>query len=409
MNKKYRILFIASGFPPYEFSENIINGKLVLALLKEGHSVNVISKIDEGPIYNSIWQDPWLPLKSSTHIVTYPKINKLRRVFEIGKNVVTFKYPLEGIRWAEFAYRKSLEYIKAGQVDVIMTRSPSDIAHLVGLRLKKEYKIRWIANWNDPSTGIWPEPYKDNLPLWKKVSFRKFTQEALSTADVNTFPSQLLSEHFKQCFHINERKIKIIPHIMLPDFQSVIVDKSSAPLHICHSGNLSVERDPENLFMAIKKFILVKKRKIYFEVLGVATPYALSLIKKHGLDKFVKFNEPLPYYAALKKMTQYDVLMILEAKMEKSIFLPSKITDYAQLNKPILSLSPSISEVGNVLQRYGGGIIANTVSLDDIYEKICLLDDLKAENRLNELIKNSELKEYLGINRILNLYDNLFS
>ncbi len=64
-----RILFIAAGFPPYEFSENIVNGKLVLALIREGHKVVVVSRTDEGPVYNAEWRDPWLPLKDITNII----------------------------------------------------------------------------------------------------------------------------------------------------------------------------------------------------------------------------------------------------------------------------------------------------------------------------------------------------
>ena len=40
---------IATGYPPYLFSENLCNGKLVMALLQAGIEVDVISRIDEGP------------------------------------------------------------------------------------------------------------------------------------------------------------------------------------------------------------------------------------------------------------------------------------------------------------------------------------------------------------------------
>lgn len=402
-----KILFIASGFPPYEFSENIINGKLVLALIKEGHKVIVLTKVDEGNMYGSSWQQPWIPLHAITKILTYPTGNKFERILDILKNTIRLKYPMGGIRWAGLAYKESLQLINEGKVDVIMTRSPSDIAHLVGLNLKKKTGIKWIANWNDPATGIWPIPYEDKLPLWKKFIFTKFTQEALSNADFNTFPSQLLGNHFKQFYHVD--RFRIIPHIMLPEFPNEIIDKNSAPLYICHSGNLSIERDPENLFLAIRKFIFLKKKEIHFDVLGVATPYALSLVEKYDLHKFVTFIKPLPYYLAIKKMVQYDVLMIIEAKMGKSIFLPSKITDYVQLKKPILSLSPSVSEVGNLLNKNNGGIVANNASVDDIYEKLCLLDDLKSKNKLNELIKNTTLHKYLDVENVLLKYDEILT
>ena len=46
---------IATGYPPYLFSENLCNGKLVMALLQAGIEVDVISRIDEGPSYGTDW------------------------------------------------------------------------------------------------------------------------------------------------------------------------------------------------------------------------------------------------------------------------------------------------------------------------------------------------------------------
>lgn len=41
-----KILFIASGYLPYTFSENLCNAKLVYALQEAGWHVDVISKKD---------------------------------------------------------------------------------------------------------------------------------------------------------------------------------------------------------------------------------------------------------------------------------------------------------------------------------------------------------------------------
>ena len=42
-----RILYIASGYLPYTFSENLCNGKLVYAMKLNGWDVDVISRVDE--------------------------------------------------------------------------------------------------------------------------------------------------------------------------------------------------------------------------------------------------------------------------------------------------------------------------------------------------------------------------
>jgi glycosyltransferase involved in cell wall biosynthesis len=402
-----RILFIASGFPPYEFSENIINGKLVLALLREGHSVYVISKVDDGALYNSEWREPWLSLEPITFTVTYPKESFIRRYYEIFRNTLYFKYPIEGIRWAEFAYRKAESLITEHDFDLIITRSPSDIAHLVGLRIKKNHNIKWIANWNDPSTGIWPAPYEKRLPFLKRIISGKYAQEVLKRADITSFPSQMLSDHFKNHFLIEEQKVRIIPHIMLQSGMTTKQNDDPVNLHMLHSGNLSVERDPVNLLRAIAKFNNLNKEKVFLDILGVVSREASVLIKDSELDGYVRLIKPVPYNEALNIMAEYDVLLIMEAIMETSIFLPSKITDYSQLKKTIFSLSPVISETGNLLKKYGGGLTAQNNSYQDIYDKLSLLSIMKREEKLVELSKNASLNEYLGERYVMNMFDEI--
>lgn len=396
------ILFIASGFPPYEFSENIANGKLVLALLNSGHSVQVISKIDEGQTYNSEWREPWLPLKPITHYISYPHGNKLTRSYELIRNTFYFKYLQEGIRWAGYAFLKAKELLRNEHFDLLMTRSPSDIAHLVGLRLKKETNIRWIANLNDPTTGIWPDPYETNLSFWKKVVSRKFIQEVLDKADKISFPSDLLAEHFKAYFKIKDQSISIIPHIMLEGVIEAKADTNRVGLHIIHSGNLSIERNPVNLLRAIKQYNTLNAEKVYLDILGVISPLWVDEIGILELDKYVKAIEPVPYSKAMQKMSEYDVLLVIEAQVKKGVFLPSKIADYAQLKKPILAISPILGEVSNLFEICGGGMVAYNRSVSDIYEKLAALSRLNSSKQLTEMVKSSTLHIYLGETRLVN-------
>jgi len=116
----------------------------------------------------------------------------------------------------------------------------------------------------------------------------------------------------------------------------------------------------------------------------------------------------MPYYRAMKKMAEYDVLLILEAKLTIGIFLPSKISDYAQLNKPILAISPQNGEVKRLLEKYGGGVASDNSSVADIADKILFIKKMKTENRLDEIVINSSLKEYLGENRVVKLLESSF-
>ena len=155
-----KALLITIGYVPYAFSEALCNAKLVYALQQSGWEVDVISRVDDGHNYSTDWQEPWMCLKPHTYKIAYPLGNKVTRTLDLLWSTMKMGgYPLAGIRWARRAYQRAVKLHAEKHYDVILTRSPSDVPHIVGYKLKQRFGVRWIANWNDPSATIWPEPY----------------------------------------------------------------------------------------------------------------------------------------------------------------------------------------------------------------------------------------------------------
>ena len=368
-----RILFIAPGYLPYTFSENLCNGKLVYALQEKGWEVDVISRIDEGPTYCSEWQEPWLPLKKHTYEISYPAGNKINRMADLCySSLLMGGFPMNGIRWARRAYQKALELHKKNPYDVIITRSPSDIPHIIGYKIKQKTGIRWIANWNDPATTIWPEPYTHHLSPREHNIAHRYTVTCLKKADINTFPSQTLLEHFEANFSfLKDKQTAVIPHIGLPEsFLSVRPSEKRDKMYMCHSGNLSSERNPELTFKAIRELIDEGYRSIQLDIMGYINEHTKLLIEKYDLKDHVCFVGSYPYMTAMQKMQEYDVLVLLEAVLKKGIFFASKFTDYAQLNRPILAISPVNGFANSTLTLQGGGIAVNTENYKAIKKAI---------------------------------------
>lgn len=366
-----KILLIATGYPPYLFSENLCNGKLVMALLQAGIEVDVISRIDEGPSYGSEWIHPWDMLKPSAHIISYKTGNKLQRMLDVAYSGIKMGYNFSpGIRWMRRAYEQAIKLLEKNRYDVVLTRSPNDSAHFVGEKIKKRTGIKWIANWNDPATPIWPGQYKHLLSDKEQAKRMKETARLLKGADINTFPSDSLRQHFIENFpFLKNLQTEIIPHIGLCEqFWPAPAEKfKDNKLRFLHSGNLSAERNLETTFQAFRQLIENGFTDFEFHIMGHTNSYTTELTKKYQLEDYVKCLGSLPYMEALAKMQNYNVLVLLEARLEKGIFFASKFTDYLQTGLPILAISPTKGFAVDILSGKEGEYLADNQNPHAIY------------------------------------------
>ncbi len=405
------ILYITVGYLPYTFSESLCNGKLVYALQRQGIDIDVISRTYDSSLYSNDWTEPWALLKEHTHEVKYNHGNRLVRFFDTLRASAYFSiYPIDGLRWAYYAYMEAIRLSKSKHYDIIMTRSPSDIPHLVGYKLKQTLGIPWIANWNDPSATIWPKPYSHQFSVIKKWQLNHLTDKYLDSTDVNTFPSQWLLDHFmKSNPNLKNKNNIVIPHIALDESIEL---KPSQPMdcgkfRMCHSGNLSAERNPELTFRAIRQLIDEGRDKMEFHIMGYVNNYTQKLIDKYNLNAYVKCIGGFPYMDAMWKMQEYDCLVLLEAILEKGIFFPSKLTDYAQMNRPILAISPTDGYAVENIDK--SGIVVDNKDVNSIKHGIASLYDAWMDGVLSSKYDSTELYKIYRAQNVVERYKQLLS
>lgn len=406
-----RLLMITAGYLPYAFSENLCNAKLAYAMYRKGWNVDVISKVDKGPTYSAEWTDPWLPLKENNIVIQYDRGGRLERIYDTLRSSVKMGiFPEYGIRWTRRAYETALSLCRKYHYDAVLTRSPIDMPHIVGLRLKEKLGIRWVANWNDPAAPIWPEPYKHHFSNCEQARKEYITSICLKGADINTFPSQSLLDHFIGHYpFLAQQQTVVIPHIALTEDIFPIMDTncSNDKFRMCHSGNLSVERNPELTFKAMRELIDEGYTKISFSIMGYANDYINDLIKKYRLGKHVDCIGGFPYMDAIRKMQEFDSLVLLEARMKKGIFFASKLTDYAQIGKPILAISPVDGFAANMITQFGGGLSVDNDDYLSIKKGIMSLYNAWETNRLSELYSTESLYKQVCASHVMDIYEKI--
>ena len=58
------------------------------------------------------------------------------------------------VLWVKPSVRFLSNYIQENQIETIITTGPPHSVHLIGLALKKKFKIQWIADFRDPMTTV---------------------------------------------------------------------------------------------------------------------------------------------------------------------------------------------------------------------------------------------------------------
>lgn len=406
-----KILLIAPGYLPYTFSENLCNGKLAYAMYNKGWHVDVISKVDEGPTYSDDWTEPWLPLKESNYSLSYRVGGSMMRIYDTLRSSFRMRIlPEQGIRWACRAYELALKLCREKKYDAVLTRSPSDISHIIGLRLKEETGIFWMANWNDPAAPIWPEPYTHQFSDNEQARKISYTEKCLRAADINTFPSQSLLDHFIDYFpFLTNQKTAIIPHIALDEslVPKVVAQQKNSVFRMCHSGNLSAERNPELTFKAMRELIDEGYDKLELSIMGYINDYTADLIKKYYLQGYVKYIGGFPYMEAMKIMQDYDCFVLLEACLKRGIFSASKFTDYAQLGKPILAISPAVGFAASTLKQFGGGLSVDNEDYKSIKAGIVCLYKAWQHHSLALNYSAELLYKQFNADHVIAIYESL--
>jgi hypothetical protein len=82
-----------------------------------------------------------------------------------------------------------------------------------------------------------------------------------------------------------------------------------------------------------------------------------ELSERFGLGAVVVIKKAIPYIESLRVMQGADVLVVIDADVPDSVFLPSKLIDYVGSGRPILGITPADSATTRVIRRAGGWAI----------------------------------------------------
>ena len=250
--------------------------------------------------------------------------------------------------WVNSSIKYLSNFLKDNPVDAIISTGPPHSMHLIALNLKKQFNLKWIADFRDPWTDI---EYFDKLNFFNdsKKRHAKLEKEVLRKADLVLTVSESWSERFKE---LGAKKVEFIFN-GFDEKEYPIKSSKKKKFRIGHFGLYNELRDHNSFWEAINN--IIQDNKIFSDNLELffAGPIYSGFdenLKKLGFHKYLNHCEWLSHKEALKEMTQTDLLLITHSNTQDvNGRLPAKFFEYLGAKKPILAIGNKKSDLSKLM------------------------------------------------------------
>ena len=223
--------------------------------------------------------------------------------------------------WVKPSVKYLSKYIQDNAIETIITTGPPHSLHLIGLELKKQLNINWIADFRDPWTTI---GYHDT-----KIEFKAITDKPIN--------------------------------VITNGFDDVITKSLSldTKFTLSHIGSLLTGRNPKVLWDSLAELIKENndfKANFELKLIGAVSEDVLASINESGLEKHVNVLGYVSHEEAQiqQRISQVLLLIEIDSPITKCI-IPGKLFEYLQSNRPILGFGPEKADFKAIISETNTG------------------------------------------------------
>ena len=261
--------------------------------------------------------------------------------------------------WIKFAFTEACKLIEKEKIDIVITTSPPHSAQLVGLKLKKKYKINWIADLRDPWTDIYYYKEFKHLPFAEKLD-KKYERLVLENADkIITVSNDLKRMFLQKSDSIDEKKFTIIPNgFDEDDFKNLKKpDKTQNDFIISYTGTLAESYNPQIFFDELKKVVTENPEiNIKLRFIGSPADSMMNRIREMSMSSNLEVIPTVSHERSVEYLNESTLLLLVipEVKNDKGI-LTGKLFEYLASGKTIVCIGPEDGEAAAVISKCKAG------------------------------------------------------
>lgn len=250
--------------------------------------------------------------------------------------------------------------------DCIISTGPPHSTHLIALALKKEFGIKWIADFRDPWTQI---DFYEQLNIGKSADKKqhRLEEEVLRTADEIVTVSKGCAEGLEA---IAKRPIEVISNgFTFPEFEAKKID-NNGNFVISHFGSMPSSRNPEFLWRVLSEICSENSEfaaKLKLELTGTVDFEVRKSLESAGLLSYVQFNDPIGHAESIEKQRE-SALLLLIANTTGNVkgILTGKFFEYLGAKRPILATGARDSDLAEAMTHTKAGFFATSDSNVDL-------------------------------------------
>ncbi|WP_085902010.1 glycosyltransferase [Kiloniella majae] len=245
--------------------------------------------------------------------------------------------------WARRALKEAQAEISVNKPDVIITFAQPWADFIIGLELKKNFpSLPWIAHFSDP----WVDSiYHATISTEIRTCWERYERAVMENADRIVFVTEktvdLVMDKYPNALR---EKVVVVPHMhdsrVLSDHAQNRVKKQM--LRMSYIGDMfSGTRTPEPLFDALDKLPIDVSECIELSFMGRMSNEYITMARQRGLSDKIRFIPLGSYLDSMREIENSDVLLIVDAPSDGSVFFPSKLVEYLVALKPLIGITPS--------------------------------------------------------------------
>ena len=255
--------------------------------------------------------------------------------------------------WVKPSVSYLSEYIKKNKIETIITTGPPHSLHLIGLQLKEQLGVKWLADFRDPWTTI---GYHKQLMLSSASKEKHLNLESrvLKSADQIIVTSELTRQEF-------ELKTSQPISVITNGYDSHQLERpmKDDAFSLAHIGSLLSERNPIQLWKAMQELIVEYpefKNAFQLKLIGVVSEDVLQTLEDFQLAPYIKNLGYISHDEAIKHQMVSRVLLMVEIDSEDTkVIIPGKLFEYMASGTPILAVGPRGSDVETILRSTNTG------------------------------------------------------